>query len=77
MNDGEKQVGVFERQDKKNDVLQRYLSCSLFIFQSFWVRCCSILFDGNYGKHLESQFGYVLYCGFFFWFLHLLIQAIK
>jgi hypothetical protein len=72
--DGDKQIEVFQRKDNQNKFLQRFVTCSLFIFQSIWIRCRSILFDGSYGEYLESQLSYVLYCGSFFWFIYLLIK---
>jgi len=75
--DGDKQIENIEEQEYKDEFLQRFVTCSLFIFQSLWIRCCTILFDGTYRKYLESQFNYVLYCGSFFWVLYFFIQIIK
>ena len=47
------------------------------VFQSFWVRCRSVFPNTTDGKFMESELRYVLYCGIFFWMLHLLWQAIK
>jgi len=73
MEDGDKQIKIVQRENGKIEFLQRFIACSMFIFQSIWIRYCSILFDGNHGQYLERQFYYVLYCGSFFWLLYLVI----
>ena len=78
MDDGDKQNkrnNIAKKQ--KDDVVQRYESIPSSVLQSFWVRCRSILPDITDGKFMESELRYVLYCGIFFWMLHILWQAIK
>jgi len=58
---------------KEGNSIQRYGVGLMFIFQPIWVRCRPILFNDTYGKYLESQFRFVLYCGSIFWLLYLLV----
>ena len=78
MDDGDKQ-NKRKILGKKPEVnaIQRHEFVPSTIFQSLWIRCRSILPNITDGKFMESELRYVLYCGIFFWVIHLLWQAIK
>ena len=78
MDDGDKQ-NKRKILGKKPEVnaIQRHEFVPSTIFQSLWIRCRSILPNITDGKFMESELRYVLYCGIFFWMLHLLWQTIK
>ena len=63
----------FKTKREKITFFQRYCTSVMFILQPLWVRCSPVLFNNTYGKYLESQLRFVLYCGSFFWMLYLLI----
>jgi len=46
------------------------------IFQSIWVRCCSVWTNLMDRKFMESQLRVVLCCGSIFWIIYLLSQII-
>lgn len=58
---------------KKSKFLKGNFASSLLIFQSIWIRCCPIFLNKTYGKYLERQLNYVLYCGMFFWIVYLFL----
>lgn len=62
-----------KREAKKTSILKRYVASTMFIFQPLWVRCCPILSDKSYGRYLEGQLRFVLYCGTFFWILYFIV----
>ena len=78
MDDGDKQNkrNIFRKKQKDN-VIQRHVFVPSTIFQSFWIRCRSILPDITDRKFMESELRYVLYCGIFFWIVYLLIETFK
>lgn len=78
MDDGDKQ-NKRKILGKKPEVnaIQRNKFVPSTIFQSLWIRCRSIFPNITNGKFMESELRYVLYCGIFFWMLHLLWQTIK
>ena len=67
--DGESNKQV-KRKRKETKHVERNIVGSMPIFQSIWVRCCSIFANQSYGGYLESQFRFVLYCGTFLWLLY-------
>ncbi len=78
MDDGDKQNkrnNIAKKQ--KDDAIQRLELVPSSFLQSFWVRCRSIFPDITDRKFMESELRYVLYCGIFFWMLHILWQTIK
>lgn len=78
MDDGDKQNkrnNIAKKQ--KDDDVQRLELVPSSVFQSFWVRCRSILPDITDRKFMESELRYVLYCGIFFWIVYLLIETFK
>jgi len=78
MDDGDKQNkrNNIAKKQKDNDI-QRLEFIPSSVFQSFWIRCRSILPNITDGKFMESELRYVLYCGIFFWMLYLLYETIK
>ena len=46
------------------------------IFQSIWIRCCTVFPNITNRGFMEGQFRIVLYCGILFWFIYLLYQII-
>ena len=76
MDDGDKKIQnkIFRKKTEDGD-LQGYDTIPGSIFQSFWVRCRSILPDITDGKFMESELRYVLYCGVIFWLAYLVSQA--
>ena len=66
-----------KRQTKQTNVVQRRSIDVGTVLQSFWVRCRSIFPAATDRKFMESELRFVLYCGLFFWFIHLLYQAFK
>ena len=78
MDDGDKQTkGEILGKKPEVNAIQRHEFVPSTIFQSLWIRCRSIFPNITNGKFMESELRYVLYCGIFFWLLHLLWQAIK
>ena len=78
MDDGDKQNkrnNIAKKQ--KDDDVQRLELIPSSLFQSFWIRCRSILPDITDRKFMESELRYVLYCGIFFWIVYLLIETFK
>ena len=78
MDDGDKQNkrnNITKKQ--KDDDVQRLELVPSSVFQSFWIRCRSILPDITDRKFMESELRYVLYCGIFFWIVYLLIETFK
>ena len=78
MDDGDKQNkrnNIAKKQ--KDDDVQRLELIPSSLFQSFWIRCRSILPDITDRKFMESELRYVLYCGMFFWIVYLLIETFK
>jgi hypothetical protein len=78
MDDGDKQNQrkIFGKTPKVNAIQGRDFVSSTFL-QSLWIRCRSIFPNTTDGKFMESELRYVLYCGIFFWMLHILWQTIK
>ena len=78
MDDGDKQNkrNNIAKKQKDNDI-QRLELVPSSLFQSFWIRCRSILPDITDRKFMESELRYVLYCGIFFWIVDLLIETFK
>ena len=78
MDDGDKQNkrNNIAKKQKDNDI-QRLELVPSSLFQSFWIRCRSILPDITDRKFMESELRYVLYCGMFFWIVYLLIETFK
>ena len=78
MDDGDKQNkrNNIAKKQKDNDI-QRLELVPSSVFQSFWIRCRSILPDITDRKFMESELRYVLYCGMFFWIVYLLIETFK
>ncbi len=78
MDDGDKQNQrkIFGKTPKVNAIQGRDFVPSTFL-QSLWIRCRSIFPNTTDGKFMESELRVVLYCGVFFWVIHLLYQALK
>ncbi len=72
MDSDDESIKNTKRKRKKVNFIQRYITCSMSIFQPIWVRCCPILSNKHDGRYLESQFNFVLYCGTIFWVIYLL-----
>ncbi len=70
-----------DKQVKKQREEKSSLKGSIFdvgtILQSFWVRCRTVFPNCTDGKFMESELRFVLYCGFLFWALYLIYEAIK
>ena len=64
--------------DSTNGYLEQYtktessnsLSNDGDVFQSFWVRYCTVVADTKDRKFMESQCRFVLYCGIIFYFIY-------
>lgn len=48
-----------------------------FIFQSIWIRCCTVFPNITNRGFMEGQFRTVLYCGIIFWVIYLLYEITK
>lgn len=75
--DGEKQIKISKREAKKITFIQRCCVDVSSIFQSIWIRCCSVYPDIVDRKFMESELRVVLYCGILFWVIYLLYETIK
>jgi hypothetical protein len=47
------------------------------IFQSIWIRCCTVFPNITNRGFMEGQFRTVLYCGILFWIIYLLYEIAK
>ena len=47
------------------------------IFQSIWIRCCTVFPNITDREFMEGQFRTVLYCGILFWVIYLLYEIAK
>ena len=47
------------------------------IFQSIWIRCCTVFPNITNRGFMEGQFRIVLYCGIIFWVIYLLYEITK
>jgi hypothetical protein len=78
MNDSDsKHNQQIEKQEKQNNVIQRYGVNAITILQSLWIRCRTIFPTATDRKFMESELRFVLYSGFIFWSIHLLHQIFK
>jgi hypothetical protein len=68
-----------EKQNLEEDLSRKPISTisnDCPIFQSIWIRCCSVWSNIVDRKFMESQLRVVLYCGSIFWTLYLLSKII-
>ncbi len=77
MDDGDKknQKQIFRKKTENRD-LQGHDVVPSSIFQSFWVRCRSILPNTTDRKFMESELRLVFYCGIILWFAYLVSKII-
>jgi hypothetical protein len=73
MEDGEKNENV-EKEPPRQPITGIFNA--RVIFQSFWIRCRSILPNITDRKFMERKLRFVLCCGVVFWIIYLLSKVI-
>jgi hypothetical protein len=66
-----------QTQRDKTNPLSRYVAYVSDVLSPIWVRCCTIFFNIDNRKYLESQYYYVFHIGSIFYFLFFIAKTYK
>lgn len=77
MDDGDKQIKIIKRQNKKIGVLQRYIAYVSDVLSSIWIRRAIQVNDGNNWFILGCRYNFLFYFRLFLVVIYFFYETVK